>query len=165
MFLKFRTQLLHHRWSQQAEMLLDQSVMWFRKVTSLWCDPESTFLSNDYTNPNTNPKTLTTLTLTLTDPRDAFECFCAPIFCDLIWNYFLDSESHFRTPRHFEGKMHRPIITGQHKVKQKENLQGRIFHVSTCSNANQRSLVSTALYWLSLRYRWRKLHRHKRTAG
>jgi len=27
------------------------------------------FLSSNYTNPNTNPKTLTTLTLTLTDPH------------------------------------------------------------------------------------------------
>jgi len=39
------------------------------------------FLSNDYTNPNTNQKTLTTLILTLTDPHDAFEKFCAPVFC------------------------------------------------------------------------------------
>jgi len=29
------------------------------------------FLSNDYTNPKTNPKTLTTLALTLTDHHDA----------------------------------------------------------------------------------------------
>src|SRR6218665_2578872 len=40
-------------------------------------------LSNDYTNPNTNPRTLTTLTLTLTDPHDAFESFCSPVFCTL----------------------------------------------------------------------------------
>jgi len=44
-------------------------------------------LSNDYTNPNTNPKTLTTLALTLTDHRDALESFCEPVFCDFIRNY------------------------------------------------------------------------------
>jgi len=59
------------------------------------------FLSNDYTNSNTNPKALTTLTMTLTDPQDTFESFCAPEFCDFIRNYFLDSESDFRIPRHF----------------------------------------------------------------
>jgi len=59
------------------------------------------FLSNDYTNPNTNPKTLTTLTLTLTDPHNAFESFCAPIFGNYMRNYFLDWESEYRTPRHF----------------------------------------------------------------
>jgi len=32
-------------------------------------------MSNDYTNPTTNPKTLTTLALTLTDPHGAFESF------------------------------------------------------------------------------------------
>jgi len=31
---------------------------------------KSKFVSNDYTNPNTNPKTLTTLTWTLTDRHD-----------------------------------------------------------------------------------------------
>ena len=40
---------------------------------------EAKFLSNDYANPNTNPKTLTTLTLTLTDPHDAFGNFCATV--------------------------------------------------------------------------------------
>jgi len=40
---------------------------------------------NDYTNPNT--KTLTTLALTLTDPHDAFDSFCAPVFCDFVRNY------------------------------------------------------------------------------
>ena len=34
---------------------------------------EVEFLSNDYTNPNTNTKTLTTLALTLADHHDAFE--------------------------------------------------------------------------------------------
>src|SRR6218665_2008702 len=48
---------------------------------------EVTFLSNDYTNPNTNPKTFTTLILTLTDPHCAFESFCAPAFFDFIRNY------------------------------------------------------------------------------
>jgi len=37
-------------------------------------------MSTDYTNPNTNPKTLTTLALTLTDPHGAFESFCAPAY-------------------------------------------------------------------------------------
>ena len=44
-------------------------------------------MSNDYTNPNTNPKTLTTLALTLTDHHDDFESFCAAVFCDLVRNY------------------------------------------------------------------------------
>jgi len=35
-----RMHLQHRRRSQQAEMLLDQSVMWLRKVTNSWCDPE-----------------------------------------------------------------------------------------------------------------------------
>ena len=72
-------------------MLLDQSVIWLQKLTNLWCDSEMKFLSNDYINPNTNPKTLTTLTLTLTDPHDASESFCAPVFCDFIRNYFQES--------------------------------------------------------------------------
>jgi len=48
---------------------------------------EVKFLSNDYTNPNTSPKTLTTLALTLTDHHDAFESFFAPVFCDFVRNY------------------------------------------------------------------------------
>ena len=44
-------------------------------------------MSNDYTNPNTNPKTLTTLALTLTDPHSALGSFCAPEFCDFVRNY------------------------------------------------------------------------------
>ena len=48
---------------------------------------EVKFLSNDYTNPNTNPKTLTMLALTLTDPNDAFESFCTPVFFDFVQNY------------------------------------------------------------------------------
>jgi len=55
---------------------------------------EMKFLSNAYTNPNTNPKTLTAGILTLNDRHDAFESFCAPVFCDFIRNYFLsDSET------------------------------------------------------------------------
>jgi len=57
-------------------------------------------MSSDYTNPNTNPRILATLTLTLTDPLHAFESFYAPVFCDFIRKYFLDSESECRTPRH-----------------------------------------------------------------
>jgi len=53
----------------------------------LWCDSEVKFLFNDNTNPNTNPKTLTTLNLTQTDLHDAFESFCEPAFCDFIRNY------------------------------------------------------------------------------
>jgi len=45
-------------------------------------------MSNDFNNPNTNPKTLRTLVLTITDHRDAFESFCTPVFCDFVWNYF-----------------------------------------------------------------------------
>src|SRR6218665_2604930 len=48
---------------------------------------EVEFLCNDYTNPNTNPKTLTTLALTLTGQHDAFESFCAPVFYDFARNY------------------------------------------------------------------------------
>jgi len=48
---------------------------------------EVKFLSYDYTNPSTNPKTLTTLTLTVTDPPDSFESFCAQLFYDFIRNY------------------------------------------------------------------------------
>jgi len=44
-------------------------------------------MSHDYTNPNTNPKTLTTLALTLTDRHDAFESFCTPVFCDFVQSY------------------------------------------------------------------------------
>jgi len=72
----------------ESQTLLDQSIMWSQKVTNLWCDSEVKFLSNDYTNPNTIPRTLKTLTLTLTDPHDAFESFCAPVVCDFIWNPF-----------------------------------------------------------------------------
>jgi len=64
-------------------MLLDQSVMWLiGDVTR-----QGEFLSNNYTNPNTNPKTLTTLALTLADHHSAFENFCAPVFCDFVRNY------------------------------------------------------------------------------
>jgi len=35
--LKSWTRLQHRRRSQQAEMLLDQSVMWLRKATDWWC--------------------------------------------------------------------------------------------------------------------------------
>jgi len=50
---------------------------------------EVKFLSSNYTNPNTNPNTLTMLTLTLTDPHGALESSrsCAPKFCDFIRNY------------------------------------------------------------------------------
>ena len=68
-------------------MLLDQSVKWLRKVTTLWLDSDVKFLPNDYTNPNTNPNTLMTLSVTLTDPHDAFESFYTPVFCDFIRNY------------------------------------------------------------------------------
>jgi len=48
---------------------------------------EVKFLSNDYTNANSNPKTLTTLALTLADPHDTFDSFCASVFCDFVRNY------------------------------------------------------------------------------
>ena len=57
------------------------------------CDSEMKFLSNVYSNPNTNSKTLTVGILTLNDRHDAFEGFCASVFCDFIRNYF------FRTPK------------------------------------------------------------------
>ena len=78
----------HRRWSQLAEMLY---------CTRASCDcgrlpigdvtREVKFLSNDYTNNNTNPKTLTTLILTITDPHGAFGSICAPAFCDFVRNY------------------------------------------------------------------------------
>src|SRR6218665_2714607 len=49
---------------------------------------EVEFLSNDYANPNTNPKTLTTIALTLANHHDAFASFRAPVFCDFLRNYF-----------------------------------------------------------------------------
>jgi len=33
----------------------------------------SIFVCNDYTNPNINPRTLTTLTMTLTDPHNCYK--------------------------------------------------------------------------------------------
>ena len=48
---------------------------------------EVKFLSNDYTNPNTNHKTLTTLALALTDTHNASESFCAPVLYDFVRNY------------------------------------------------------------------------------
>jgi len=47
----------------------------FQNVDVTW---EVKFVSNNYSNPNTNPKTHA---LTLTDPRDAFDSFllCAGI--------------------------------------------------------------------------------------
>ena len=44
------------------------------------------FLCNDYINHNTNPKTLRTLALTLTDHHDTFESFFGLVFCDYVWN-------------------------------------------------------------------------------
>jgi len=44
-------------------------------------------LSNDYTNPNTNHKTIATLALTLTDHHDPLEIFCAAVFFDFVRNY------------------------------------------------------------------------------
>ena len=55
------------------EILGDLRVTWFENSWSFGCDLEVKFMSNDYTNPNTNPKTLTTLTLTLTDHDETFE--------------------------------------------------------------------------------------------
>jgi len=48
---------------------------------------EVEFLTNDYTNTNTNPKTLTTLALALADHHDVFESFCAPVFCSSHFVY------------------------------------------------------------------------------
>src|SRR6218665_4055632 len=85
-----RTRLKHRRRSQLAEMLLYQS----RRVS---CDcgrlpigdvtREVKFMSSNYTNPNSSPKTLTTLTLTLIDPHGDLASFCAPAFCDFVRHY------------------------------------------------------------------------------
>src|SRR6218665_881952 len=48
---------------------------------------EEEFLSNDYTIPTINSKTLMTLALTLADQRDAFESFCALVFCNFVRYY------------------------------------------------------------------------------
>lgn len=48
---------------------------------------EVTYLSNDYANRNTNSTTLMTLTLTLTDPHEAFERFVRRYYCDFVWSY------------------------------------------------------------------------------
>ena len=88
-------------WSQGSVNQKDETVDGRSKRKCYWtrasCDfgrlqigdvtREVEFLSNDYTNPNTNPKTLTTLALTLADHHDAFESFCEPVFCDFAWNY------------------------------------------------------------------------------
>src|SRR6218665_2672168 len=47
---------------------------------------EVKFLSNDYTNNNTNPKTLTTLILTYNCPSRRFWKLL-PAFCDFVRNY------------------------------------------------------------------------------
>jgi len=65
--------------------------MGLRKVKHLQCDWEMTFLSNDYTNLNTDPNILMTLTLTLTHPHDAFENFCERYFVTLYGTIFLDT--------------------------------------------------------------------------
>ena len=83
MYIIYWTRLQHRRRSQQAEILLDQSVMWLRKATDWWCESGVECMSNGYT----NPKTLTMLALTLTDLHDAFESFCVPEFCDFVRNY------------------------------------------------------------------------------
>ena len=44
---------------------------------------EVEFLYNDYT----NPKTLTTLALTLADHHNAFKRFCLPEFFDFVQNF------------------------------------------------------------------------------
>ena len=62
-------------------------------------------MSNDYTNPNTNPKTLTTLTLTLTDSYSALESFCVPVFCDFVRNYSCTIDGVIDTPLHNRHKI------------------------------------------------------------
>ena len=47
------------------------------------------FNAYTYTNPNTNPRTLTADILTINDRHNDFESFCALVFCDFIRNYFL----------------------------------------------------------------------------
>src|SRR6218665_3308753 len=79
------TRLQHCRRPQLAEMLLHQSVMCLWKGSNGDVTRETKFLSNDYTRPNINPKTLTTLIpLTLTENHGAVESFCAPAFCGII---------------------------------------------------------------------------------
>src|SRR6218665_333251 len=48
---------------------------------------EVEFMFNDYTNPNTNPKIITTLALTIADHHDAFESFCERVLCYFARNY------------------------------------------------------------------------------
>jgi len=58
-------------------------------------DSQMKFLSNAYTNPNTNLKTPTPGILTLNDHHDDFESFSAPVFRDFIRNYFLSDSKTF----------------------------------------------------------------------
>jgi len=58
-----------------------------RKVTNKRCNSEGEISVYDYTNPNTNPKIITTLALTLTNPHDAFESFCSMVVCEFVRNY------------------------------------------------------------------------------
>ena len=85
----FRTRLQRRRRSQTRSKL---KCYWTRascdcgRLQIGFVTQEMKFLSNDPINPNTNPKTLTTLTLTLTDPHGAFENSCLPVFCDFVRN-------------------------------------------------------------------------------
>src|SRR6218665_2018472 len=88
-------------------MLLDQSVM-SRKLN---------FCLKAYTNPNTNPKTLTASILTLND-RQGDESFCAPVFCDYkeLLSFGL---RNFRTPRYFDIFIGRDYSTVDGRCKRK----------------------------------------------
>jgi len=72
----------------------------------------------DYTNPTTNPRTFTTLTLTLADTHDPFESFCAQVFCD----YGTTSESELG-----------PLVTSFTKIC----LQSRLVHAWGNRNFNE----------------------------
>src|SRR6218665_3232075 len=108
------------------------------------------FLSNDYcnTNPTTNPKTLTTLTLT--NPHNAFESFCAPIFCDYnaeLFSRFGVRHRHFVTKKAL-GKTHnyeRPLQVTSFQTRSK----GNPFRCSITYPHSVAKLPGFKLRWLS----------------
>ena len=83
-FLK-RTRLQHRRRSPASGNAIGPCDCGRLQIGDVTREVE--FLSNDYTKPNTNPKTLTMLALALADHHDAFGSLCASVFCDFVRNY------------------------------------------------------------------------------
>jgi len=95
-----------------------------------------------YTNPNSNPKTITTLNLTLTDSHDAFESFYEPVFCDYI-----------RQRRQSDLKSRAEVVDpGQKILIFPENL-GKIL-IFTGNLTNKKSIFSANFRKISIFYRY-----------